>query len=113
MAGITLTAVGIFSAVPTFWQLPSAFLTGTAAAAGIGLINSIGNLSGFAGPYLTGWLKDLTGSFQTGMLVIALSMALAGIVVVALGARTRTGQPGPPAATAVEIPARPVDSPVV
>jgi len=113
MAGITLTAIGIFSAVPTFWQLPSAFLTGTAAAAGIGLINSIGNLSGFAGPYLTGWLRDLTGSFQTGMLVIAASMALAGVVVVVLGARMRTGQSAPLAATAAEPPALPADSPVV
>jgi ACS family tartrate transporter-like MFS transporter len=93
MAGITVTAVGIFSAVPTLWQLPSAFLTGTAAAAGIGLINSIGNLSGFVGPYLTGWLKDLTGSFQAGMLVVASCMALSGLTVLALAARTRTRQP--------------------
>ncbi len=54
MVGITVTAIGIFAAVPSLWQLPSTFLTGAAAAAGIGLINSIGNLSGFVGPYLTG-----------------------------------------------------------
>ena len=97
MAGITVTAIGIFSAVPILWQLPSTFLTGTAAAAGIGLINSIGNLSGFAGPYLTGWLKDLTGSFQTGMLVIAACMALAGITVLTLAARSRARVPTPSA----------------
>jgi D-galactonate transporter len=93
MAAITLAAVGIFCAIPTFWQLPSTFLTGTAAAAGIGLINSIGNLSGFLGPYLTGWLKDSTGSFQAGMLAIAGFMALAGLVTLAVGSRTRAPQP--------------------
>jgi len=93
MAGIAVATVGIFSAVPTFWQLPSTFLTGAAAAAGIGLINSIGNLSGFAGPYLTGWLKDLTGSFQTGMFVVAGFMTLAGIAVLALGHRLRASDP--------------------
>ncbi len=90
MVGITVTAIGIFAAVPSLWQLPSTFLTGAAAAAGIGLINSIGNLSGFVGPYLTGWLKDLTGSFQTGMLVISACMALSGLVVLALASRSRS-----------------------
>jgi D-galactonate transporter len=100
MAAITVAAVGIFCAVPTFWQLPSTFLTGTAAAAGIGLINSIGNLSGFFGPYLVGWLKDGTGSFQTGMLAIAGFMALAGIVALTLGNRLRPQRAAAPAAVA-------------
>lgn len=87
MIAITVTAVGIFCAVPVLWQLPSTFLVGTAAAAGIGFINSIGNLSGFAGPYLVGWLKDTTGSFQAGMLVVAGFMALSGVLVLSLRGR--------------------------
>ena len=57
MAAITVTACGVFAAIPVIWQIPPTFLTGVGAAAGIALINSFGNLSGFAGPYLTGWLK--------------------------------------------------------
>ncbi|WP_238412456.1 hypothetical protein [Saccharothrix deserti] len=87
MIAITVTAVGIFCAVPVLWQLPSTFLVGTAAAAGIGFINSIGNLSGFAGAYLVGWLKDTTGSFQAGMLVVAGFMTLSGLLVLSLRRR--------------------------
>ncbi len=95
MAGITITAIGIFSAVPTLWQLPSLFLAGPAAAAGIGLINSIGNLSGFLGPYLTGWLKDSTGNFQASMYVVAGFLALSGIIVLVLGRQLRPPRPAP------------------
>ncbi|WP_433559122.1 MFS transporter [Pseudonocardia xinjiangensis] len=84
MAAMTVCAVGVYSAIPVIWQLPSAFLTGVGAAAGIALINSFGNLSGFAGPYLTGWLQDLTGSFRTGMFVVAAFMVLAGVIVLRL-----------------------------
>jgi MFS transporter, ACS family, tartrate transporter len=52
MACITVCAVGVYAAIPVFWQLPNTVLTGVGAAAGIGLINSFGNLSGFLGPYL-------------------------------------------------------------
>ena len=62
------------------------FLSGAAAAAGIALINSVGNTAGFFGPYITGWLKDLTGSQQAGMWVIGAVMVAAGVVVVALKA---------------------------
>ncbi|RSN29001.1 MFS transporter [Amycolatopsis sp. WAC 04169] len=80
MAAVTLCAVGVFTAVPVFWQLPNAFLTGVGAAAGIGLINSFGNLSGFVGPYLVGWLQGLTGSFRPGMWAVAFFMGLAGVI---------------------------------
>ncbi len=80
MVFITVAAMGIYSAIPVFWQLPSTMLTGVGAAAGIGLINSFGNLSGFAGPYMTGWLEDLTGNFKTGLFVVAGFMVLAGII---------------------------------
>lgn len=85
MAAMTLCAVGVYSAIPVIWQLPSAFLTGVGAAAGIALINSFGNLSGFVGPYLTGWLQDLTGSFRAGMFVVAAFMVLAGVIVLLVG----------------------------
>jgi nitrate/nitrite transporter NarK len=62
---------------PLFWPIPNTFLTGVSAAAGIAAINSIGNLSGFAGPYVMGFLKDQTGSFTAGLLVLA-ACALVG-----------------------------------
>ncbi|WP_433296778.1 MFS transporter [Pseudonocardia sp. CA-142604] len=84
MAAMTLCAAGVFAVTPVIWQLPSQFLTGVGAAAGIALINSFGNLSGFVGPYLTGWLQDLTGSFRAGMFVVAGLMLLAAVTVLLL-----------------------------
>ncbi|WP_338889310.1 MFS transporter [Rhodococcus sovatensis] len=82
MAGITVAAIGMFCCIPVFWQIPASFLTGAAAAAGIGVINSIGNLSGFFAPYLAGYLRDVTGSYQPGMLVAGLFMIASGFLVV-------------------------------
>jgi ACS family tartrate transporter-like MFS transporter len=64
-------AVGVFSAIPVFWSLPTAFLTGTPAAGAIALINSLGNLGGFAGPYLIGRVRDVAGGFTGSLLAIA------------------------------------------
>jgi nitrate/nitrite transporter NarK len=80
MIAVTVCAIGVFAAIPVFWQLPNAFLVGVGAAAGIGLINSFGNLAGFAGPYLAGWLQGLTGSFRAGMWAVAFFMAVAGFI---------------------------------
>jgi nitrate/nitrite transporter NarK len=66
--------------------LPSSFLTGTAAAGGIALINSLGNISGFAAPYITGWLRDLTGTQRTGMWLVGACMIAGATLVLALGA---------------------------
>ncbi len=63
MIALSVGAVGVFAVLPVFWTLPTAFLSGASAAAGIAVINSIGNLAGFAGPFAMGWLKDLTGRF--------------------------------------------------
>jgi ACS family tartrate transporter-like MFS transporter len=68
---MSVAAIGIYGAKAPFWPLPSMFLTGSAAAGGIALINSVGNLGGFAGPYIMGWVKDATGSFKAGLYVLA------------------------------------------
>jgi len=72
---------------PTFWSLPSMFLTGTGAAAGVALINSVGNLGGIIGPIAMGWIKDATHSFEGGLYFIAAVTATAGVVVILTGPR--------------------------
>jgi D-galactonate transporter len=81
----TFGACGVFAVLPVFWTLPTAVLSGSAAAAGIAVINSIGNLSGFAGPFAMGWIKDATGSFNGGLLMIAGLVIIAMLIVLALG----------------------------
>jgi nitrate/nitrite transporter NarK len=71
LAALTLATLGVLSSAPLFWNFPTAFLKGAAAAAGIAIINSIGNLAGFAIPFLIGWIKDATGSTANGMYAIA------------------------------------------
>src|SRR6218665_619889 len=78
---LSLAAAGVLTCAPLFWSLPTAFLSGTAAAAGIAAINSVGNLAGFASPYLIGYLKDLTGSTEIGMYMLALSLFLGAVGV--------------------------------
>jgi ACS family tartrate transporter-like MFS transporter len=81
MVAITVAAIGVFCTFALFWTLPTAWLSGTAAAGGIALINSIGNLAGFGGPYLIGWIKESTGSTATGLLVLAVLPLVAGLLV--------------------------------
>jgi len=85
MSAITLAGLGIFGVLPCFWTLPTALLTGTAAAGGIALINSVGNIAGFVGPFAMGRIKDATGSFMFGLLFIAALAVLSFAVVLALG----------------------------
>jgi ACS family tartrate transporter-like MFS transporter len=80
MALLCFAQIGVSSVPPMFWPLPASFLTGASAAAGIAAINSLGNLSGFAGPFVMGYLKDTTGTFTTGLLVLA-GCAVVGAVV--------------------------------
>ena len=84
IAVITITAMSIFAALPNFWTVPTQFLTGAAAAAGIALINTVGNLAGFSAGYITGWLKDLTGGYTVPMFVVGGFMLLSGIFMVIL-----------------------------
>jgi MFS family permease len=93
MAGVTLAFFGIFTALPTFWTLPTAFLSGTAAAAGIAWINSIGNLGGYIGPALFGVLKDKTGSDMSAVTSMALMAAVALVLVLVVG-HDRRGEQG-------------------
>ncbi len=81
-----VAAVGIYGYIAPFWSLPTSFLTGTAAAATIGLINSIGNLGGFAGPYVVGYLSKATGSFFGGVLYLSLSALVAAFLILSLRA---------------------------
>ncbi|NIH77733.1 MFS transporter [Amycolatopsis viridis] len=89
MVAVTICAVGVCAAFPTFWALPSTFLSGASAAGGIALINSLGNVSGFAAPYVTGWLRDLTGSQRTGLWVVGVCMVAGALVALVLGARLK------------------------
>jgi nitrate/nitrite transporter NarK len=78
---LSLAAAGVLTCAPLFWSLPTAFLSGTAAAAGIAIVNSVGNLAGFASPYMIGYLKDLTQSTQAGMFVLAGVLVVGAIAV--------------------------------
>jgi MFS transporter, ACS family, tartrate transporter len=82
---LVVSAMGAYAALPTFWTLPTAFLTGSAAAGGIALINSIGNLGGFVGPYAIGWVKDATGETTLALVALAACYIMAGLVTLLLG----------------------------
>jgi sugar phosphate permease len=84
LIGLSLAAIGIFSAIPVFWSLPTAFLSGTAAAGGIAFINSLGNLGGFIGPYLIGRMRDATGDFTGSLLAVAALLVGSAALAVSL-----------------------------
>jgi MFS transporter, ACS family, tartrate transporter len=90
MVVLTIAAVGVFCTFGTFWALPTAWLSGAAAAGAIALINSLGNLAGFAGPYLIGWVKETTGSATTGLFVLAVLPLIGGILVFVGGHDSKT-----------------------
>ena len=81
LAALTVAAVGVYGAFGVFWTLPSAVLAGTAAAGGIALINSVGNLGGYVGPVVVGRLRDATGTYAAGLYMIAAAMGVAGVLV--------------------------------
>lgn len=80
LLALTVALLGVSSARMIFWTIPPRFLVGTGAAVGIAFINSVGLLGGFFGPLLMGWLRDLTGSFSAGLLMMA------GVLLVTTGA---------------------------
>jgi ACS family tartrate transporter-like MFS transporter len=102
LEGLALAQLGIMSMLPTFWALPTSFLSGTAAAGGIALINSVGNLGGFLGPYVFGRLLATTGAFTSGMLTMAMILGLGAILALCVRhdpTLERDGEPGKPQAS--------------
>ncbi len=87
MAALTLATAGIITTLPLFWSLPTAFLAGAGAAAGIAMVNAIGNLAGFLSPYAVGWLKQATGSNDSGMYLLAAFMVLGALLALSVPAR--------------------------
>jgi D-galactonate transporter len=80
MAALCLGTAGMLGTMPVFWTYPSAILGGTAAAAGIALINSVGNLAGFVSPSIIGWMKDVTHSTNAGMYVVSGALFLGALL---------------------------------
>ncbi len=84
MASLVLVNVGVSAAKPPLWAMPTLFLSGSAAAAGIAAINSVGNLGGFVGPSLIGWIHGASGSYRGGLVAVAALLALSAIAVTLL-----------------------------
>jgi MFS-type transporter involved in bile tolerance (Atg22 family) len=81
---LTIAAAGVLSSGALFWSLPTAFLGGVSAAAGIAAINSVGNLAGFVSPYVVGWLKDLTRSTEAGMFAVSAVLIVGAAVILTI-----------------------------
>ena len=81
---LCLALMGVYGSMPVFWALPTAFLTGTAAAAGIAMINSLGNLAGYVGPQVVAWLTQGRGDFGPALFALGVSMLTPAVVALAL-----------------------------
>jgi len=81
---LSLLAIGYCSSLSPFWALPSEFLTGFSAASGIALINSVGNLGGFAGPYVVGFISQRTGSLYAALAFAGVSMLVSASLILFL-----------------------------
>ena len=81
---LILACMGIVSGIPLFWSLPTSFLAGAAAAAGIAAINSIANLAGFVAPYVVGWLKQITQSTDSGMYMLACVLLIGAVITLTI-----------------------------
>ena len=88
--------VGVSAAKAPLWALPTMFLSGASAAAGIALINSIGNLGGFFGPFTIGWLKDKWGSYAGGLYVVGVMLAASAVVMLVLSSQPEPRNGVPP-----------------
>ncbi len=84
MIALTIATMGIMTTLPSFWSLPTAFLAGTGAAAGIALVNSLGNLAGFVAPFAVGWLKDQTSNTNAGVYLLAGSLVVGGLLTLSV-----------------------------
>jgi MFS transporter, ACS family, tartrate transporter len=86
---LVIVNIGISAAKAPLWAMPSMFLSGAGAAAGIAMINSVGNLGGFVGPFVIGWLKNVTGSYSAGLYVVAATLAVSAVVTLMLSRRAQ------------------------
>jgi MFS transporter, ACS family, tartrate transporter len=86
---LSIAAFGIWGTLGPYWTLPTAFLRGTAAAGGIALVNSIGNLGGFVGPFLVGWIRDATGGFTAGLLTLAAILVIGAAITLSVATTSR------------------------
>ena len=93
VAAISVALLSAFSAMGPFWAMPTKILSGTAAAVGIALINSVGNLGGFAGPWVIGVIRKATGTFRGGLTSIAIALAFSGLIVFLMGDRSEPVSP--------------------
>ena len=84
----TVASIGYFGSVAPFWTLPPAFLTGTSVAAGIAMINLAGNLGGFTGPSLMGWVSDTTGSYGSGIIAAAVPVVVSAMILALMAFRS-------------------------
>lgn len=91
IAVVTVTACSVFAALPNFWTLPTQFLTGASAAAAVALINTVGNVAGFSAGFVTGALKEYTGSYTVPMLVVGSLMLMSAVLMMALGTQRKVG----------------------
>jgi len=89
LAAMCIATIGTYGSRPTMWPMPSQFLTGASAAVGIALINSIGNLGGYVGPFVVGWIRDSTKSFEMAVYFLAACAFMSGLI--AYLARRATG----------------------
>jgi MFS family permease len=87
MVALTFATMGLVTCIPQFYTLPPAILTGAAAAMGLAVANSVGNIAGFLSPYLLGWVKDLTGSTNYGVIALAATLMVGALLVFAVPAR--------------------------
>jgi len=84
MVALCVANFGVFACLPPFWTLPTAYLTGAAAAGGIAAINTVGQLGGFYAPAIIGWVKQTTGSFNLGLVTVAVMTLFAALIVMLL-----------------------------
>jgi len=101
MIFLTIAAMGIYSAIAPFLAMPSAALTGAAAAAGLAMVNSLGNLGGFVAPYVVGLLKDATGNSQSGLTFLAACLAITSVATYFYARKRPEGISAPAATTSV------------
>jgi ACS family tartrate transporter-like MFS transporter len=95
MAVLCIAGWGFFSSLPVFWTLPTAFLSGAGAAAGIAAINSIGNLGGYFGPQIFGQLRDWTATDFAGLIFLAICALVGIVIVMILGHNPALERPAP------------------